>query len=153
MKKLFEYTEDFNHYDPKEPYNEVVYRILIIHDNSKESIIKKFSFCFLDSQNNSSDSCLINSWEIRRVYSQDYYGRATVYISIVDPEGTTVPGLQSGGFTLDITENYNISKIEEAMTEVLKKVRKISCFRNLRSRLDYLNIMSLEKYEVPYHHL
>ena len=42
MKELFQYTDEFDFFDPTKPYNESSYNILIKHDNSKESINDKF---------------------------------------------------------------------------------------------------------------
>ncbi|HCB62336.1 MAG TPA: hypothetical protein DEP77_10380 [Bacteroidales bacterium] len=153
MKKIFEYTADFDNYDSEEPYNEVAYRILIKHDNSQNLISQKFSFSFLDLQGHSIDDFVVNSWKIRRIYSEDYFGRAIVCVNVVDPVGSILQPLKSGGFTLSLDERQNINEIENKLFMLLKQVRRFSCFMNLRSRLDYVDIVSSEEDGVPSHKL
>lgn len=153
MKKIFEYTTDFDNYDSEKPYNEVAYRILIKHDNSQNSIPDKFSFSFLDLQGHSIDDCVVNSWKISGIFSEDYFGRAIVCVKVVDPVGSILQPLKSGGFTLSLDERQNINDIENKLLMLLKQVRRFSCFMNLRSRLDYVDIVSSGEDTVPYHKL
>mgnify|MGYP006277157379 CR=1 FL=1 len=141
MKELVEFTEDFKVYNPEEPFNEAVYYIVIIHDNAQEAIHKKFSFRFMDEDKNFVDKININDWKLKDVEIYDYYGRAKISLKICDPQGVNLPEIESGGFSLSGNESANISYVVNRMESELQKVRRISLFKDYRSRLDYINIM------------
>ena len=142
MTELLQYTKDFELYDPEKPYIKAEYRILIEHDLSQNIIDKQFSITFLDFDNNTISELIVNNWGIWSISVEDYYGRANINLFLRDPNGKVLPEFRSGGNSLSNDEKWNIERIQNHLTPLLRRAKLYSCFLDYRSRLDYVNIFN-----------
>lgn len=147
MKKIIEYTSDFDNYNSELPFLECKYKILVTHDNSLSSVSEKISFSFINPDNSIVKEQIINEWRILKVEARNYYGRAKIFILVEDPTGIRLPAFESGGFSLVIDEKLNIDKTVSELTINLKEVLRTSFFTNYRRRLDYINLFKKENPE------
>jgi hypothetical protein len=139
MKKLIEFTDNFEIFDTQNPLHEHVFSLLIIHDNTKEQISSKFIFKFLNKQNEIIDFWNVNCWHITNISTANYFGRTQVNIFMSDPTGVNVPKLETGGKSLSIDEEWNIDCVIKLLIIALLRMKFYSFFKNYRSKLDFIN--------------
>jgi len=142
MEDVLQLNSELEVFDSNKLNASPKYSILISHDNSVGDINCKFKFAFFDANNQKIDSIKVGSWTFVRISVFRYYGRAKVSITIKDPNGITLPGIESGGNTLDLDEKYNLKWVKETLIELIKRLRILSCFQNYRSKLDFNNLLN-----------